>query len=699
LLNVPVTSLHGIGTVKAEVLKAEAGIETIEDLLYYLPRKYIDRSLIKRMVDCFSDEEVTVAGNIISANLIRRKKVFLQVDVSDGTDVISAVFFGAAGFLHKLFREGEYVLLSGKVNILRNKQIIHPDFDFIDESTDLKTELKSINTGRIIPLYKSTNSLKKSGFDSRGFRRTIKAAIEQFGSGIHETLPDHIISRNNLIQINLAIRGIHFPDSMDHAEKSRIRLAFNEVYFFQYYLLMLKKINRKVISKERIPDPDILRLFISTLDFNLTADQIRAIDEIKNDMTSPYPMNRLLQGDVGSGKTIVALATALIAFSRGQQSALMVPTEILAQQHYETAMKIFPENIRILLITGKMTQKAKSIIYKKIFQGEADIIVGTHALIQSGIVFKNLGYIIIDEQHRFGVEQRGKLRIKGETPDLLVMTATPIPRSLSMTLYGDLDVSYIREKPASRIPVKTLSFPDSRLKGVYNSMRSYLDQGRQIFYVLPIIEESEKIDLKSAIETYNFLKDEIFTNKNVALLHGKIPQNEKEIIMTRFRKGEINILVSTTVIEVGIDIPNANVMVIEHAERFGLAQLHQLRGRVGRGEHQSFCILVHPEKISNDARERIRILTESDDGFVISEKDLQLRGSGQLIGTRQHGFSDFEFTDLSTDVEIIIKARDEAEQTIAEIPDIENELNNIKQNRLSRQFGGLRHKRILSLLS
>jgi len=695
LLHNPVTTLHGIGSVKAEILKNEAGIENIEDLLYYIPRKYIDRSLIKRIVDCFSDEEVTVGGNVVSVKLVRRNRVFLQVDVSDGTDLISAVFFGAAGFLHKLFREGDYILLSGKVNILRNKQIIHPDFDFIDENSDLK----SINTGRIIPLYKSTNSLKKNGFDSRGFRRTVKAAIEKYGSSIRETLPEDLIDKYNLIRIDDALKGIHFPETMDHAEKSRIRLAFNEVYFFQYYLLLLKKVNRIKIYKDQSQSPDIIQSFIKTLPFKLTDDQGKVLKEIENDLNSPYPMNRLLQGDVGSGKTIVAFASMLTAAGRGQQTAMMVPTEILAMQHYETAVKILPGTVKVLLITGSMTQKEKNRIYSEISDGNADLIIGTHTLIQSEIVFKNLGYIIIDEQHRFGVEQRGKLRIKGESPDLLIMTATPIPRSLSMTLYGDLDISYIRRKPSDRLPVKTLAFPESRLGGVYNSMRNYLIQGRQIFYVLPIIEESEKIDLKSAVETYNFLKNKIFTDMSVALIHGKIPQNEKEDIMMRFRSGGINILVSTTVIEVGIDIPNASVMVIEHSERFGLAQLHQLRGRVGRGEHQSFCILIHPEKISDDARERIEILTGSDDGFVISEKDLQLRGSGQLIGTRQHGYSDFEFIDLVSDMDIIVNARIEAEKTISELPDFEEELNSIRHNRFNKQLKGLRHKRILSLLS
>lgn len=695
MLNIPVTSIHGIGPVRAEILKTEAGIETVEDLLYYMPRKYLDRSLIKRIVDCFSEEEVTVGGFITSVKLIRGKKIILQVDVSDGTDFISAVFFGAAGYLYKLFHEGEYLLISGKVKVLRNKQIIHPDFDFVDENS----ELKSINTGRIIPLYKSTDNLKKNGFDSRGFRRIVKLALDQFSSLINDTLPPDIISEYDLIGLDEALKGIHFPDTINHAEKARIRLAFNEIYFFQYYILLLRKINKKKIERTQLISTDIVKSFLKTLDFDLTVDQKKALDEITRDLVSAFPMNRLLQGDVGSGKTVIAFASALISIDRNQQAAMMVPTEILAQQHYETACKILPGKIRIILMTGKMTKKEKEKAYRDISDGKYDFIIGTHSLIQSGVVFNNLGFVIIDEQHRFGVEQRSKLRVKGDMPDLLIMTATPIPRSLSMTFYGDLDVSYIREKPSTRIPVKTLAFPSSRLQGVYNSVRNYITLGRQIFYVLPIIEESEKIDLKSAVETYNQLRNTIFSDVSVALLHGKMSQDEKETVMSQFRNGDIKILVSTTVIEVGIDIPNANVMIIEHSERFGLAQLHQLRGRVGRGEHQSFCILIHPDNISPESFQRIRIMTESDDGFFISEKDLELRGSGQLTGTKQHGFSEFEFTDLSSDTDIIIQARKEAEKSVSELTDFEEELNNIRQNRFNRQLKGLRHKRILSLLS
>jgi len=694
LRNISVRSIQGIGSVRAEALKNEVGIETVEDLLYYTPRKYLDRSLIKQIIDCFANEEVTVAGNIIAVKLIRKKKAILQVDVSDGSDTISAIFFNAISFMQKMFLRGDFVLLSGKINISRNKQIIHPEFDFVDD----KGDPKFINTGRIIPLYRSTNELKKNGFDSRGFRRVIISALNEYSKYIQDTFPESVLKKHNLLSIQDAIKGIHFPESMEQAERARIRLAFNEMYFFQYYILLLKIANKKEIFRKALPNINITDEFIKTLNFKLTSDQMNALNEISKDLTLPFPMNRLLQGDVGSGKTIVALTSSLISINRGEQCAFMVPTEILAKQHYETASKILPDNIRVALITGSMTAKKKNKIYEDISHGSIDLIIGTHALIQSGINFKSLGYIIIDEQHRFGVEQRGKLRTKGETTDLLVMTATPIPRSLAMTLYGDLDVSYIREKPANRLPVKTLSFPHSRINGVYNSMRNYINQGRQIFYVLPIIEESEKIDLNAAVTVHNNLKDNVFKDKSVALLHGKMSSEEKETIMSDFKTGAIDILVSTTVIEVGIDIPNANVMIIEHAERFGLAQLHQLRGRIGRGEHQSFCILIYPATVTGDALERINTLTEIDDGFILSEKDLQLRGGGQIIGTRQHGFSYFEFTDIG-DLDIIKKAREEAENSISEIEDIESELDNLKYNRFNKQIEGIRQKKILAILS
>lgn len=696
MLDIPVTSLKGIGQVKAGILKSEAGVETIEDLLYYAPRRYLDRSNIKRIIDVLHEESVTVSGTIISVKTIRGRKSFLQVDISDGSDILSGIFFGGVNFFEKIFITGEYVIFSGKTNVNRKKQIVHPEFDFFDGDSNSMP----INTARIIPLYRSTMNLKKYGFDSRGFRKIISHALNEFSSQLTEFLKPELLRRYSLPDLNRAISGIHFPESVLHAEQSRKRLAFNEVFSLQYYLLLNKKIIKNTSAKSiKEPDLNLFHQFINGLPFNLTDDQVCAIEDITSDIISDSTMNRLLQGDVGSGKTVVALATALLHLSMKRQVAFLAPTEILAKQHYENALKYMPGEIKCSLLTGTTTAGEKSKIYSSLENGSISLIIGTHALIQPSVKFKNLGYIIIDEQHRFGVEQRGIMRAKGDCTDLLVMTATPIPRSLSMTLYGDMDVSYIKQKPADRQKIKTLAFTEERLPGVYRSIRNYIDQGRQVYYVLPLIEESDKTDLKSAVETYNHLNNDIFPDKKIALIHGRIPEKDKNEIMANFKDGIVDILVSTTVIEVGIDVPNASIMVIEHAERFGLSQLHQLRGRVGRGSHQSFCILIHKQDISEDGAERIKIMTETDDGFLISEKDLFLRGSGQLVGTRQHGTNDFEFTDIVKDYDIIISARREAESIVNNIsPENIQSGSDIIESE-NRIFKGLRTKRVLQILS
>lgn len=695
MLNIPVTSIKGIGAVKAGILKSEAGIETVEDLLYYTPRRYLDRSNVKRIIDTFHEEEVTVSGTVISARVIRARKAFLQVDISDGTDSISGIFFGGLNFFEKVFSPGENVVFSGKVTVSRRRQIVHPEFDFFDGNSDQMP----VNTGRIIPLYSSTMNLKKNGFDSRGFRRIISRALNDYSPMLREFLPAEILLKYSLPDINCAIQGIHFPDSAEHAEQSRKRLAFNEVFSLQYFLLLNKRVIKNCSGKaERVPDEVLFNRFINNLNFTLTGDQLRAIGEIKDDIASKSPMNRLLQGDVGSGKTAVALATAMLHISMGNQVALRAPTEILARQHYENARRFIPDSISCALLAGTTSPKEKERIYSGLADGSISLAIGTHALIQPSVVFKNLGYIIIDEQHRFGVEQRGVMRTKGSSTDLLVMTATPIPRSLSLTFYGDMDVSYIKQKPADRLTIKTMAFTEERLPGVYRSIRNYIEQGRQVYFVLPLIEESDRSDLKSAVETFSHLQKDIFPDRKIALIHSRLPQNEKDEIMNSFRDGGIDILVSTTVIEVGIDVPNASIMVIEHAERFGLSQLHQLRGRVGRGAHQSFCILIHKHGLSPDADERIKIMTETDDGFLISEKDLMLRGSGQLVGTRQHGATDFEFTDLAKDYDIIISARREASEIINNIStDLDAAPASIKGG--EQIFKGLRTKRVLQILS
>ncbi len=691
----PVTAIKGVGPAKADVLKSEAGIETVEDLLYYIPRRYIDWSTLKKIADCISDEDVTVSGTVTSVQLIPARRKILNVEIDDGTDTLRGVFFGGFGFLRKKFTPGETVLFSGKIKEFRGKQIVHPEFDFIDPLDPGK----SINTAGIIPLYKSSEGLKKSGFDSRGFRRIIRAALDNYLGSVREPLNSEVLSSSKLIGLEEAISAIHYPESFNEAESARRRLAFNEIYFLHFYMELSKKhIRASCTANHKTYDLKQIDEFKAGLNFKLTDDQVKSIKEISADLMSPFPMNRLLQGDVGSGKTVVALATSLLPVSAGEQVAIMAPTEILAKQHFMTAEQVLGDSVRLRLLTGSLRPKEKEAVYAEISAGEADIVIGTHALFQNAVEFKNLSYIIIDEQHRFGVEQRARLRNKGRDTDLLIMTATPIPRSLSMTVYGDLDVSNIRTKPSNRLSVKTMAFPESKIGGVYRSIEKYVKQGRQIYYILPLIEESEKVDLKSAVETHIKLK-EIFPNFKISLIHGKLKQAEKDETMRLFAEGKIDILVSTTVIEVGIDVANASIIVVEHAERFGLSQLHQLRGRVGRGEHQSFCALVYQGKISGDSGERIRILTETDDGFKISEKDLQLRGSGQLIGTRQHGDSDFEFTDLAKDFDIIEAARSEAQKAVSAFTEINPDYLTSENAGPERLLNGVRKKRVLSILS
>ena len=698
MLDKNIQYLKGIGPKKADALQKELGIETVEDLLYFCPRKYIDRSTFKPIKDALVNENVTVGGHIVEVIITGRKRKFLQVIIDDGSDSISGIFFNSINYFAKLFNPGEYVLFSGTVEFFNQKQIVHPDFDFIDEDS----QIKSINTGRIIPLYRSTEKLKKIGLDSRGFRRIIRTIIDTGIDYVNDPVDGSILKRLGLISLKDAIFSIHFPESIDNAESARRRLAFNELFFLQYYLCISRKYTREESHTEKKKiDDSYYNKFISNIHFQLTGDQVKCIDEIKSDIENPYPMNRLLQGDVGSGKTIVSIAASLFVCGKGEQSAYMAPTEVLANQHFETFKKFIPDNINVALLTGNTHGREKKKIYEQISSGQINIIIGTHALFQEKVLFNKLGLIIIDEQHKFGVNQRAKLREKGRSTDLLIMTATPIPRSLSLTLYGDLDVSYIFEKPKDRLTIKTMSFPESKIQGVYNSVEKYISQGRQVYFVLPIIQESEKVDLKSAIEEYNKLHNEIFRHRRVELLHGKLSSEEKDTIMQRFKNGDIDILVSTTIIEVGIDVPNANIMVIEHAERFGLAQLHQLRGRVGRGEHQSFCALVYPDNTSAEAIKRIETIVSMDDGFKIAEEDLKFRGAGDIIGSRQHGRSSgFEFADIISDLDLILEAKKEAEMIVAKIENTQKTINDIQKDmRLSPLLAGIRIKKVLSILS
>jgi ATP-dependent DNA helicase RecG len=699
VLNDGITTLQGIGTKKALVLKEEAGIETVEDLLYYIPRRYIDRSFFKLITDCFVNDVVTVSGTIQNVSMSGNRKKFLEVEINDGTDTLTGVFFGGVHYFAKLFSIGDNVIFSGKINFYRKKQMVHPDFDFIDDSAG--PGIQAINTGRIIPLYRSTEKLKSMGFDSRGFRRAVKIALDTHLACVRETIDSDILRKLSLLGISSALYAIHFPESFEQAEQARRRLAFNEMFFHQYYLSLSRRyIGEANIKKKAHIDGSLYIKFISSLPFELTPDQKSAVETLRRDITSSNPMNRLLQGDVGSGKTVVAMAAINMAREQGRQSALMAPTEILARQHYDNALKYLGDSMRTALLTGSTPKNEKKLMYESIMSGETDLVIGTHAIIQEEVVFRDLGLIIIDEQHRFGVEQRSALREKGDAADLLVMTATPIPRSLSLTLYGDLSITSIRTMPASRLPVKTMSFTESRLQGVYKSLEKYISQGRQVYYVLPLIEESDKIDLKSAVQVFEHLKDEVFPDRRLELLHGRMKQAERDTVMQKFKEGGIDILVCTTVIEVGIDVANATVIVIEHAERFGLSQLHQLRGRVGRGEHQSFCVLISPDDISDESRTRIETIVSTTDGFTISEEDLKQRGAGELIGFRQHGHGgSFEFADLALDIDLILYAREVAERLVSGIVDIRVLWDQFKNKKYSPLLNGIRNKKLLTILS
>ncbi len=696
MLDSSVQYIKGIGPKKAELLRAEAGIETVEDLLYYIPRRYLDRSSLKPIGSLGVGEIATIVATVENISIAGSRRKFLDVIVGDGSGILHVVFFGGIHFLHKMFSPGDTLLFSGRVDFFKTRQMVHPEFDFIDSDS----RIASIHAGRIVPLYPSSEKLRAAGFDSRGFRRVMRTAIDSFANEITEMLPSEMMRDYGLPSLREAIISLHFPETFDDAERARRRLAFNELFFMQCYLAFArKKLREKTQKRDNSVKTEVLKKFLARLPFELTNDQKKAIEEIKNSMNEPFPMNRMLQGDVGAGKTVVAMAASLLAVSRGEQAAVMAPTEILAAQHYATFARFIADDARVELLTGSTKKSRREEILKGCMKGEIDILVGTHALIQRDVAFSNLGLIIIDEQHRFGVRQRALLREKGNSPDLLVMTATPIPRSLSLTLYGDLDLTIIREKPSSRIPVKTYLFPESKKQGVYNSIRKYVLQKHQVYYVLPLIDESEKLDLKSATEAYEELK-QIFPEFSIALLHGKMPQDRKDAIMSDFKDGAIDILVSTSVIEVGVDVPNATVMVVQHAERFGLSQLHQLRGRVGRGSEQSFCVYMHPDDISSEALERLKILEKTSDGFVIAEEDLKIRGAGELIGTRQHGYGNLEFSDLSKDIDLIIKARKEAREIIESADDIHTVGFDFRQ--LAGRFpflAGIRSKRILAILS
>lgn len=661
-----------VGERRSKILN-KMGIYTIEDLLWWLPRDYEDRRKIIPLSSITPEKKCTVQVTLLNYS---KKKVkgysIITAVVSDGFGQILLKWFNQDYILGQLKKESEYIVTgTPKKNAFGPYEMNSPEIE----------EISGTPPREIVPVYSTT-----SGISQKMMRRILKnnlGATQLF----QDTLSRKLREEKNLLNVVHAMQGIHYPKSVYEIRKSRERLIFEEFYLFEIALLFNRerlRLDRGGIKKNI--EGKMVSSFCESLDFVLTNDQKKAFEEIRKDLTSEKPMNRLLQGDVGSGKTVVAEMAIIDNFEAGFQSAFMVPTSVLATQHYERLVsELVNFGINVELLIGSMKKSDQDRIKRQLAAGDIDVVVGTHALIQENVEFKELGLVIIDEQHRFGVEQRKALMNKGNLIDTLVMTATPIPRTLSLTAYGDLDVSVIREMPPGRKPVKTMLIIDSKLNDVYSFVREEVNKGNQVFFIYPLIEESEVMDLKAATEEAEKLKNEIFPEIPLELLHGRMTEEQKKEIMAKFKKKEIKILVSTSVIEVGIDMPNATLMVIEHPERFGLAQLHQLRGRVGRSSITSYCFLIINRNLSDETVERLRQFASTNDGFKVAELDLTLRGPGEFMGIRQHGMPEFKIGDIVKDAEILYSARYEAEKTIKEDPKLEKDVS--LKNAVRERFG------------
>ncbi len=657
-----VTYLKGVGPRRAAVLKKH-GIITVRDLLYHIPRKYLDRTTVKSIRSLRVGDEAVIIGRIMSFGIQRtRKRNFFQLTVTDDTGILNCVWFHSLSWVSEKFSEGDSVAFFGKVEFYNGLKLVHPDFDLLDTGED------PVNTGKILAMYPSTAELKGVGLDSRGFRRIIRNALDHPECIPPDTLKNTAIPNPPVISLPRAIRSIHQPDSMDDMQTALYRLKFEEHFYFQLLMALRRRVVREMTGRIFDSKGPYVKAIYQHLPFQLTDAQIRVLREIRKDLRSPYQMNRLLQGDVGSGKTVVAMLAAALVIGNGAQVAVMAPTEILAEQHYHSFRTYCNMvDINIALLKGGMKGAERKDLLSRISDGEIQLVVGTHALIQEDVKFKDLGLIIMDEQHRFGVDQRKTLFDKGYFPEVLAMTATPIPRTLAITYHGDMDVSVIDELPKNRKPIITKVVTPGRLKKVWNFMKREMAEGRQCFVVYPLIEESEKMDLEASETGYIHLKEEIFPDFSVGYVNGRMPSEERDAVMTRFKNKELDLLVATTVVEVGIDIPNASVMVIENAERFGLAQLHQLRGRIGRGEHKSYCILVRRKK-TETGELRLKIMERTSNGFDIADEDLKIRGPGEFFGTRQSGYARSKLIDFQEDGPIIRFARQLAFEIVDKDP-------------------------------
>lgn len=665
----PIEYLKGVGPSKAELLKKELGIYSFEDLLNYFPYRYVDRSMFHQVKDLLAEAgPVQIKGRIVGiheSGVGRNKR--LHAKFQDETGMIELVWFKGVKWIKGSLKVNEEIVVYGRATQFKGKwNIAHPEI----------SDLKSANLIGLLPMYSSTEKLGAANLNSKGIQKLTEALVSQVSGQIEEFLPEQIRKDYQLIPREQAIRWIHNPSTEKEAQLARFRLKFEELFFLQLEMLVRKQITMQRSKGYQLPEVgDVFNQFYEHhLPFQLTGAQKRVLKEIRKDLGSGHQMNRLLQGDVGSGKTLVALLTMLLGVGNGYQTALIAPTEILANQHYESIRELLePMGIRVEILTGSTKQSARKPLHEDLQSGAIQILIGTHALLEDTVQFHNLGIVVIDEQHRFGVAQRSRMWKKNKlAPHVLIMTATPIPRTLAMTFYGDLDVSVIDELPPGRKPISTMHKFDADRLRLFGFLKEEIAKGRQVYIVYPLILESESLDYNNLMDGFEAISRAFpLPDYRVSMVHGKMKPEDKDFEMNRFVKGETQIMVATTVIEVGVNVPNASVMVIESAERFGLSQLHQLRGRVGRGAEKSYCILMTGDEISQDSKKRMQTMVGTNDGFKIAEVDLQLRGPGDLLGTQQSGMLDLKIANLSSDGHIVSLAREVAKQLLNDDPGVE----------------------------
>ena len=687
-LSKPISSVKGIGPAKNNAF-AERGINTISDLVNHYPRKYLDRTNVTQISKIKNKMHVNLVGTIEASGMVQgRKRQFFKAILKDKSGIVTLTWFRGARYMNQSVKKGDYLAITGKVEFYNGLQIIHPEYDKLNIEDD------PLNSGIITPLYSISAELKKNRIDSRFLRKIISNIFKNIKE-IPDFFERDILENKKLISLDESLRQIHFPANKQKLKSAIKRLKFNEHFFFQLSMIAKRSLIKKLPSKSFKKTGIQTKLIFNNIEFELTGAQKRVLKEIKDDLSHSYAMNRLLQGDVGSGKTIVSILASAIAVSNKAQVAIMAPTEILAKQHYNSFKNLADyAKMSCAQLTGGMPARDRKKIIVGLENGNIDIVVGTHALIQKDIKFNLLGLAIIDEQHRFGVNQRNALLQKGFNPHLLSMTATPIPRTLAITYHGDMDLSIIDELPKNRIPITTKTVNENRLEKIYSFMNDEVKSGRQCIIVYPLIEETEKSDLAAAEEMYDKLKRNVFKDIKVGLIHGRLEKDLKDKIMSDFSKNKINIIISTTVIEVGIDVPNATVMLIEHAERFGLTQLHQLRGRVGRGSEKSYCILVQ-RNFTENAIKRLKIMESTNDGFIISDEDLKMRGPGEFFGIKQSGFFNFKIASITSDGDLITNARNTAKEYLEEDLKRLSIKNKIIYGELMSQYG----ERLMGLTS